>query len=117
MPRNSRTSSGSSTTTIHAPSKNLVVATTSSTRKVARAPTPLKTMLRCQPGSRRRHQRMTMPDWDKVKAQNNDADGEGQPVAAEGELVGEELVATQEVGQPREIGVGGVGGQEKDQER
>src|ERR1051325_8567391 len=55
MPRNNRTSNGRRTMTIHAPSKNLVVATTSSTRNVANAPTPLNPMLGCQPGPGRGH--------------------------------------------------------------
>src|SRR5919198_1424456 len=86
MARNSSTSRGSRTTTIHAPSTNFVVATTSSTTNVASAPTPLNTMLRCQ------------------------------PVASKRELVGQELVAAQEVRQAREVRVGRVRRQEQNQE-
>ena len=51
------------TTTIHAPSTNLVTASVNSTTLVTSAPTPLIHTRHCQPFSRRRSQRRTMPLW------------------------------------------------------
>ena len=47
--------------------------------------------------------------------QDDDAVGEGQAVAALGELAGQELVTGQDAGQHREPVEGGVGGQDQDQ--
>ena len=47
--------------------------------------------------------------------QDDDAVGEGQAVAALGELAGQELVTGQDTGQDREPVEGGVGGQDQDQ--
>ena len=56
--------------TIHAPSWNLVTATTTSTVPVTAAPKLLMTIESRQPGLRRRHQRRTRPDCDSVNARN-----------------------------------------------
>src|SRR4051794_41923033 len=50
--------------TIQAPWVNLVEATITVTRPVVRAPIRLTGRLYCQPGSRRVHQRLTMPACD-----------------------------------------------------
>ena len=55
-------------TTIQAPARNLLSMTMSAITPVVSAPTPLMTMPRPQPASRRRHQRTTMLDCDRVKA-------------------------------------------------
>ena len=54
--------------TIQAPAANFVQITTSVTTKVARAPTPLISARRRQPGSCVRSQYRTMPVWESVKA-------------------------------------------------
>ena len=60
------TSSGTTTTTSHAPSANFAAAKMSVTIAVAMAPTPLIARLRRQPGSRVRRQWTTMPSCDSV---------------------------------------------------
>ena len=50
-------------------------------------------------------------------AEDDDAQAEGQAVAAEGELAGHEAVLGQDGGQAREGVEGGVGGQEEDERR
>ena len=47
--------------------------------------------------------------------QRDDAVGEHQPVPALGELLGHEVVAGVEAGQPGEVGEAGVGGEDEDQ--
>ena len=49
--------------------------------------------------------------------QEHDPVGEHEPVAAVGELAGQEAVAGDDRRQPREVGVGRVGGQDQDRER
>ena len=49
--------------------------------------------------------------------QHQDAVGEHQPVAENGELARQEAVAREQRGQPREVGERGVGGQDQDERR
>ena len=49
--------------------------------------------------------------------EEDDAVREHEPVAAVGELAGQEAVAGDDRRQPREVGVGGVGGEDEDGER
>ena len=62
--------SGTSTITSHEPWKKLLLPTTSATTAVVSAPSPLIARPARQPGSRRRHQRTSMPACDRVKAMN-----------------------------------------------
>ena len=48
--------------------------------------------------------------------QAHNTEGEGQAIATEGELVRQEVIARQQRGQAREIGVTGIGRQCKDQQ-
>ena len=63
-------SSGMSSSTTHAPSKNLDMPTSMATTPVVIAPRPLTTARLRQPRSLKRscHQCLTMPDWLSVKA-------------------------------------------------
>ena len=61
---------GTRTITSHEPWRKLLVPTTSATTAVMSAPSPLIARPRRQPGSRRRHQRTSMPAWERVKAMN-----------------------------------------------
>ena len=54
------------TTTIQAPSRNLVIVSVSRTTKVTSAPTPLTHTRQRQPFSRSRSQRRTMPPCESV---------------------------------------------------
>ena len=58
----------------------------------------------------RQHDRRQQPERD-------DAGREGQPIAPERELARHEAVARQEVGQAREIRIGGVGAEDEDRHR
>ena len=62
-----RTSDAIAMIEIQAPPANLVVVMITATPAVAIAPAPLMARLPRQPGSRTRHQCLTMPDCDSVK--------------------------------------------------
>ena len=111
---------GITTIGTQAPLVNFEIMTTSSTTKVATAPTALMTTPRCQPGSRTLRWCTTMPACDSVNATNTptaysgisacrvaaegddqdaantdedqDAVGEDEPIAAVGELTGQVAV-------------------------
>ena len=52
----------------HAPRVKLLTPTTSRTRNVVSVPLAVMTIPVCHPGSRRRHQRTSMPAWLSVNA-------------------------------------------------
>ncbi len=68
MPVRMSMSSGTRTITSQEPWKKLLDPTTRATTAVVAAPAPLTTSPKCQPSSRRCHQRTSIPAWDSVKA-------------------------------------------------
>ena len=127
---------GIRTSTIQAPRANLVTPTTTATTPVARAPraligdAPAPARLAQAPvvahhpglGEGEGHEDAHGVEGDQVGhaapedhhqpggdgGQEDDARGEGQAVAPEGELVGQEAVAGHQAGQAGEVGEGGV---------
>src|SRR6266487_1054977 len=119
MARNIRIKSGMSRTTTHAPEVNLVEAITRATINVVNAPTPLIMRLRFQPGCSLRS-RVTF-EYDQQQArqdgQGGDASRERESIAAECELVRQEVVACQQGRQAGEVCIAGVSRQRQDEER
>ena len=140
-------STGMSTSTTHAPSRNLLAATSIATTPVVAAPMPLMSALRRHPRSVARcvYQRRTMPDWLSVKAMKTPTVYSGMSAltlppnptmrmmatavsttmpllkasrsTAELEYPRQETVPREEAGQAREVGKGGIRGKDEQHRR